>query len=97
MASQLVRRCWANGTRAGYQYIDIVPAQRRLLPEVPMPPLQAAASPGGFVVFNDFVHISRQLVYSSEEAMDLLYPAEQIHTLLRHYVPPVPEVFGNLF
>ena len=77
MASQLVRRCWAKGTKAGYQYIEIVPAQRRLVDDVPPPPSEAS-----FVAFNDFIHISRPLLNLAGEPADWLYPAELIHRLL---------------
>lgn len=79
-ASQLVRRCWANGTRAGYQYIDIVPAQRSWSPGVSPPPAQARAN---FTAFNDFIHVSRPLLELSGEPGELLYPAEEIHAWLR--------------
>lgn len=78
MAAQLVRRCWAKGNRAGYQYIEIVPAQRRWFPDLPG---QAGAAPD-FVAFNDFIHISRPLLDLPGEPADWLYPAEEIHALL---------------
>jgi hypothetical protein len=80
-ASQLVRRCWAKGTRVGYQYIDIVPAQRRLMDDLKQPQ-QGEAAMGSFVAFNDFVHISRPLLALAGEPTDWLYPAEEIHGLL---------------
>jgi hypothetical protein len=80
MASQLVRRCWAKGTRAGYQYIEIVPAQRRWTDEPP--PGQAAPDRTNFVAFNDFIHISRPLLDLAGEPVEWLYPAELIHGLL---------------
>ena len=82
MATQLVRRCWARGNRAGYQFIEIVPAERRVLDDVPPPPMQAVAGQPGFVAFNDFIHISRPLLDLPLEPVEWLYPAEQIHALL---------------
>jgi hypothetical protein len=87
-ASQLVRRCWARGTRAGYQYIDVVPAERRWVDNVPPPPLQAEAGLGSFVAFNDFVHISRPLLELAGEPTDWLYPADEIHAQLAAVAEP---------
>jgi len=44
-SSQLVRRCWAKGTRAGYQYIDIVPASRRKPLDMPASASRAERPP----------------------------------------------------
>jgi len=87
MASQLVRRCWAKGTRAGYQYIEIVPAQRRWADEVPPPPGEATPDRTSFVAFNDFIHISRPLLDLAGEPVEWLYPAELIHGLLSGATP----------
>jgi hypothetical protein len=86
MASQLVRRCWAKGTRAGYQYIEIVPAQRRWTDEVP-PPGEVAPDRASFVAFNDFIHISRPLLDLAGEPVEWLYPAELIHGLISGAAP----------
>jgi len=81
-ASQFVRRCWAKGNRAGFQYIDLVPAKRAWSPGASPPPAQAQVAKANFMAFNDFIHISRALIELSEEPGELLYPAEQIHALL---------------
>lgn len=81
MASQLVRRCWAKGNRAGYQYIEIVPAERRWITEG-SPPAEALPEPACFVAFNDFIHISGNLLNLAHEPADWIYPAEHIHALL---------------
>ncbi len=96
-ASQLVRRCWAKGNRAGYQFIEMVPAQRPWLGNASMSPAEARpaeARPAearlagarlaeaNFRAFNSFIHISSALLELSSEPMDWLYPAEQVHELL---------------
>ncbi len=77
-ASQLVRRCWANGTRAGYRYIEVDHAARSLFPGV----LAAQTARAKFLAFANFIDISRDCLDLPGEAA-LLYPAQQIHALLR--------------
>jgi hypothetical protein len=76
-SSQLVRRCWAKGTRAGYQYIDIVPVNRRKLLEIP-----AAAGSADAIALNNFVQIALSLLDLPELPADCLAQADRIQTSL---------------
>jgi hypothetical protein len=76
-SSQLVRRCWAKGTRAGYQYIDIVPASRRKPLDMP-----ASASRADAIALNNFVQIALTLLDLPELPADCLAQADRIHTSL---------------
>jgi hypothetical protein len=69
-ASQLVRRCWASGTRAGYQFIEIVPAKRRGA-DIPAAVNDAPAEAFGgeavggeadLAAVNDFISIAHALL-----------------------------------
>ncbi len=72
-ATQLVRRCWANGNRAGYQFIEIVPVQRHLLQDDQQTPHQVDV-----VALNNFVAISRALLNLFVENPNCLYSVERI-------------------
>jgi hypothetical protein len=75
-SSQLVRRCWAKGTRAGYQFIDIVPASRRSL-DIP-----AAAGRADAIALNNFVQIALTLLDLPEMPAECLAQADRIKTSL---------------
>jgi hypothetical protein len=75
-SSQLVRRCWAKGRRAGYQYIDIVPASRRKL-DIP-----ASAGRADAIALNNFVQIALTLLDLPELPADCLVQADRIKTSL---------------
>jgi hypothetical protein len=72
-ASQLVRRCWASGNRAGYQYIEMVPVQRHWLQDN-----NQLLSAIDFLALNNFVAISRTLLNLFTESPDCLYSIEQV-------------------
>jgi hypothetical protein len=76
-SSQLLRRCWAHGTRAGYQYIKMVPAKRRLQEESvsPFAPSDAAA-------VNVFLQIAHTLLDLSDNSAHWLQQTDQIEALL---------------
>ena len=75
-SSQLVRRCWAKGTRAGYQYIDIVPASRRKMD------LPASTGSADAIALNKFVEIALSLLDLPELPAECLAQADRIQTSL---------------
>jgi len=76
-ASQLVRRCWSQGTKVGYQFIEPGPALRRQINDVP-PPARAVPATIG-----DYAFITAAALALDGTEMALLYPAERVHALLR--------------
>jgi hypothetical protein len=76
-ASQLVRRCWSQGTRVGYQFIDPAPAVRRTIADVPPPAREAPATIG------DFACITMEVLGLHFDEMAFEYPGERISALLK--------------
>jgi hypothetical protein len=76
-SSQLLRRCWANGTRAGYQYIKMVPAKRRSQEETASPFGQTDAA-----ALNVFIQIAHTLLDLSENSAHWLRQTDKIEALL---------------
>jgi hypothetical protein len=76
-SSQLLRRCWANGTRAGYQYIKMVPAKRRSQEETVSPFGQTDAA-----ALNVFMQIAHTLLDLSDSSAHWLQQTDQIEALL---------------
>lgn len=83
-ASQLVRRCWASGNRAGYQFVEIVPVERHYLQEESVAPRQVDT-----LALNNFVAMSRTLLNLFVEAPANLHSIEQICARLSE-VPHAP-------
>ena len=76
-SSHLLRRCWANCTRAGYQYIKMVPAKRRRLEETTSPFGQSDSA-----ALHVFLQIAHTLLDLSESSTHWLEQTDQIEALL---------------
>jgi hypothetical protein len=72
-ASQLVRRCWASGNRAGYQFVEMVAVQRHWLQDD-----QQRPQPVDILALNNFVAMSRTLLNLFVENPACLHSIEQI-------------------
>jgi hypothetical protein len=76
-ASQLVRRCWASGLRAGYQFVQIVPVQRSVMQED-----HELAAQVDTLALNNFVALSRTLLNVFVTTPERLHSVEQVQALL---------------
>ncbi len=76
-ASQLVRRCWASGLRAGYQFVQIVPVQRSMMQDD-----QAHSVQVDTLALNNFVALSRTLLNVFITAPERLHSVAEVQALL---------------